>query len=940
MDVLATIAKIRRTLAEWADHFAGGLDTPYPHMYAAINYLFNRAFGRRKSILQFGVKPLSEIPHDPTKPNFFLEKEFVDAVEENTARFERACRSGSIEIPDDEFPVNRKIRTFGVNVNIKGLGEESAIVFFPNKANPDGTPDTTWGEVLDFNISDGLKHCKLESFSIILHDDFLFGSAITGTAYATSLPSSGDFVLTRQNFYIKDIFIYGSNAFTTDRPWSHGTQYGVKLYNPNYSKVDWLFIQGNGIETPEPDVVPRNNTGLYIESSRGGYECTYTNLKFAGVRYAVVVKNPIYVPGNFPLGQEGSKFDKCVFVDVYDAFRLIGDTGGSPGWHILFSHMAIRRHALYVEQFRQGWFLGNLVYHSGHNDPGISAFVYLNKSASDWEIASNKFYWIGSPDTLKDPYGVLIAGGYIEVLDRFELAVANSIHHNTFVGAGRGKTVFWPQNGAINNDFHSNRSELFAQPLRNLPQNKFYNNTPSERDRLVCILTVRGEQVVNTVPVVDEYNDPVSPPAFRDVIEPRLSEGGELALFMGNISAVRKTKGGDIDTFPVGSAADPNGYIIDLQWTWAKKIVIRSNYISAINITDPDHPVEVITPFTGKNIRGFAVRYDQEWSLETEIPIQLTYNADLLPLKAEQNITLLPGERIEFANTDEGIREMDYFSTVHLTDTLDSLPESVDFMLDNSAAATPVWSDPTGYKLWTVYKRRYKSPAGNIFEDQWLVNAKNGTVLHRVKHDTGVTPWTQLSGPSVFTMTTDGILSDVPYLLQATIEGKSLWHLRQTEYITVDNVQHLNQVAYDDDGTMCILRSKIGSGAWTKWQKIGARLIDGMSQITNRDFGVYIDEYDNLQVGAKSTSGAEYKLLRDPPTVSQSLVTGSDFLLMYDNASKRWYKITEDDQITIIRRVTDSIYLRRDNIPTVASFTTKHKQIRYDITTGQLVRLA
>lgn len=907
MDVLATIAKIRRTLAEWSAHFAGGLDTPYPHMYAAINYLFNRAFGRRKSILQFGVKPLSEIPHNPEDPYFFLQPEFVDAVEENTARFERACRSGSIEIPDDEFPVNRKIRTFGVNVDIKGLGEESAIVFFPNKANPDGTPDTTWGELFDFNVSDGKRHCKLESFSIVPYGDFQFGYAITGTAYATSLPSNSDFVLTRQNFVIRDIFIYGSNAFTTDRPWSHGFNYGVKLYNPNYSKVDWLFIQGNGSRLTDSNEY-RESVGLYIESSRGGYECTYTNLKFSDLTTAVVVINPIYVPGNYPFGQEGSKFAYCTFVNMRDNFRLIGDTYGAPGWHIVFSHMACERYNVYIEQMRQGFIMGNLMYNSGHNGPGIAAFMYLNRSASDWEISGNKCYYMGGPDTIKDPYGVIISGGYIPVLDRFELAVANNVHNNLFVGKGSGKTVCWPQDGSINNQFHDNRYELFAQPQRDLPQNKFYNNTPSERDRLVCILKVRGEQVVNTVPVVDENNDPVSPPETQKVIQPRLSEGGELVPFTGTITAVRKATKGVIDVIPVGGAADPNGFIVDIQWTCANKIVVRGNYISFINVTDPANPVEVIIPFAGKNIRGFAARFDQAWSFETEVPLQLTYNADLLPLKAEQNITLLPGERIEFANTDEGIREMDYFSLPHLTDTLDSLPESVDFMLDNSAATTPVWSDPTGYKLWTVYKRRYKSPGGNIFEDQWLVNVKSGTILHRVKHDTGVTPWTQLSGPSVFTMTADGILSDVPYLLQATIEGKSLWHLRQTEYITVDNVQHLNQVAYDDDGTMCILRSKIGSGAWTKWQKIGSRLIDGMSQITNRDFGIYIDEYDNLQVGAKSTSGTEYKLLRYPPTVSDSVITGGSYLLWYDDGSKRTYKLTADDLIKVIRRVTDELY--------------------------------
>lgn len=797
--------------------------------------------------------------------------------------------------------------------------------------------------ILEIANADYLEEWSTRVHAIRMGDSIGYG--FDGTAY-----DKPDNVVLKRSAVIENVQVRGSDMYFSDRPWQNGFHGGIYIENPQSVVIRDFVMQGLGERYTGWAANRNSDFGIYFEADRLSTDSLIDNPVISNAKVLVDLYGNGYT--GFP-SLEGVTINDPVLLSSEIGVRIRNTKYRAPAFVIQGGKITADRYCVYQSNIEQGQIVGVDMYNFGHNQPGDCAFIYLDNAVSNTNVSNNVCIYQYDRPVTKDPYGIIARGFNKEVFygegftlapgeDPIEYSVNNRITNNQFVGDASAeipKAAIWMQASDRGYKIRSNEKENYAQMVKtDLPQGVVSGNYPADPVQSGTTPVVNNERQVIEIPVPDEFGDPTE--VMQRVIVNRLNEGVVLVPFTGTITANRAASNGLIVAIAVGGDADPDGYIIDGQFARSELVEIRADYISGINETDPDNPVEIVSDFEDKNIRGFALQFGQRIRLETKVAILLKYNVDLLPLRDKKDLILKPGDWIEFQNTKNGIEEISRFAGPQVTDTLDNLSGLMQYVLDDAAGSPHIWPDPTGYNTWTVYNRRYKSPGGNVFEDQWLVNVKSGTILHRVKHDTGVTPWTQLSGPSVFTMTADGILSDVPYLLQATIEGKSLWHLRQTEYITVDNVRHLNQVAYDDDGTMCILRSKIGSGAWTKWQKIGSRLIDGMSQITNRDFGVYIDEYDNLQVGAKSTSGAEYKLLRDPPTVSQSLVTGSDFLLMYDNASKRWYKITEDDQITIIRRVTDSIYLRRNNIPTVASFTTNHKQIRYDITTGQLVRLA
>lgn len=944
-------AKVDAFMERANEHLQDLLDTPEKSVYAAINGLYRRAFGKRRLVTQYGVKTLEEIGYitgyDDEDPYYFLQPAFVKAVALNTRLLERAIRSGPVEFPDDcIIPINRQIRTYDRNINIQGFGADSVIRVYPGKANPDGTPDLTWGQGFSFDVSAGRKTVKLHDFKVEMHGDFQNGEYIQINGYAVDRPSNIDFQLSRQNIDIFNVFLNGSNAYTSDRPWSNGTRYGLKLYNPNYASIYWVQMQGNGIRNPEG--ARRNNYGIYIESTRGGYECLISSCKIHDVEDSIHVLNPIPSPGNFPYGQEGMKIELCTFVNVRRCVVLLGDTYGAPGWDILFCHGNFEAIGVYVEQMRQGRISG-LWYCSGFNGPGVCAYFYLNRSASDWEITGNKCYWQGAAETQKSPRGVIVSGGYIPVLDRFEFAVANNIHHNLFVGKpGGGMEDCWFQDGAIQNFYQFNRRENMLPARSNLPQNVTTPNSPTPPIAGGIVPVVHGELVVDEVPVLDAEGEPLPSGETEFLVLARKSEGAELVPFTGKITACRVASGGEIVLIDLEEAErltqttiqDPTGYILDLQWAQGTEVDvwIRDSYYSAIDYSNPAHPVAISSPFEGKNLRGFAVAWGVKINLHTDVPILLKNNVDLLPLTQERDIMLLPQEVISFRNGRRGIEQLEYRSVVHLTETRDNLLTGVKYLYTGRLHPYPL---EDGKQLWIFeVVDRYIGQNGGRYERLQARNIFANVVLEcQVVNDSGWSDWSVILGPVLYTEDAGNIAGNQNYLVAAPIFGKSLWHLDYRVFTGSNGVKRHAQIMLADDNSYLITRTAVGDAAYTPWQRVGAKMAD-TTFLQNSDFTTYIDTNGNLQLSAKSDSGTQYDIITYPVTVGESVITGGSFLLMYDNSAKRWYKITQDDEITIIRRVTDSIYLRRDNIPTVASFTANHKQIRYDITTGQLVRLA
>ncbi len=952
-------------IKELRQHLPGLLNSPKKLAYAVINDLTRRAYPRRRMVEQFGVKTedqilaelgfsgVGEMATKRNNPYYYLEPDFLKKVTENTRLLEEAFVSGPVELPDAIIPVNRQIKTYGKNINIQGQGEDSILRVYPNKWNADHTgPDTTWGQGPDFNISTGKNKCCLRQFAVQMAAKFSYGEYMTISGFAVSLPSDIDFILSRQNIDVEDLHFFGMNAFTSSRPWDHGTQYGLKLYNPNYANIAWVHMQCGGYKNQ--DGTYRGNAGVYIESVRGGYECHIRDCKIHEVETHILVKNPIPFPGNFPYGQEGLKITNCTLVSGRDNIRLIGDTYGAPGWHILNNHMACERFNVYVEQMRQGWIKDNLMYNTGHNGPGIAAYIYLNISASDWKVMGNSCYYQGGPDTLKDPYGIIISGGYIPVLNRIELAVSNIIRDNLFVGkAGGGKPFAWIQDNVVDCEIEGNRRVNFAKPLRNVAQNKILDNMPGETDLGGCTVKMKNEMVVDTIPVVDENNDPVIPLQWRKVVLPRLSEGAELGARTGDVTMTSAPARGEIVFVKTGiNANDPNAtrdslgnvilsnpsiYILDVQWTWAERILIRKNIVAGIDQTDPLNPVEIPGEFSG-DIGGIAARYAQNFYIETEVPVKFIYHPDFMPLRQKKDITLLPGERLEFRNTDIGIQEMNYVPIYHLTDTKDNLLTGVKYLLIQNIHPLPFDENK---QMWILeVKERYTGQQGGNYEILEARNLFYNIVLQcQIVNDQPWTPWMQIIGPTRYTETLEDLQDNSNYFVSVSIFGKSLWHLENKVYAGANGAKRELQVMTSEDNTLMISRARVENGPWSNWQRIGARMLSNIDYLQDNEFGVMLDTSDNLQVVAKGPTGTPYKLRRDLETVLESVITGSSKLKFENDETQREYLLSVDELIKVLRRVFDQLYLRRDNVPVVGSFNaTTQRAVRFDTNTNQLVR--
>lgn len=913
MNIDAWMKKVNRKLAEYDEHLRGMLDTPGKWMYEAVNHLFHRAFGHRMSVTAYGVRTLEEIGYetgyDDEDPYYYLQPAFAKAITENTDRLERAFRSGSCELPEGIVPTNRQIKTYNRNINIKGQGADSVIRVYPGKALPDGTPDLNWGEGFDFNIKSGKHAVRLADFKIEMAATFRYGSYITIAGFDVDLRTDVDIILTRQNVDIDNVHFNGSNAFQAQKPWSHGTQYGLKLYNPNYARINWVHGFGNGPRNT--DGTQKDTCGIYIESSRGGYECLISSPKLTEWHTSIRVKNPAFSVNNIPYAHEGLKIENGSLVTCFDAIVIECDTYNAPGWHILNNHMAVYRFGVKASG-SQGFIKNNLIYHFGHSDAGFSAFVYLNRAASDWTVSDNKCYYQGGPEPTKDPYGIIVQGGYISFLDRFEYAVAHNIHSNYFVGKpGTNNPVAWFQDGAINSRFSNNRREFFKACVSKVAQNRIFNNSPGELLDGGVLTRVFGEQVIVTLPVLDENNDPVEPPQYEKVLAQKGDEGVDLMPYSGQRTASLVSSEGEIVLVRILAAsqqgvyveqpgervfynADADGKILDAQWARGREITIRDYFVSSINWADPENPVEVYSQFAGQKIYAIAAEFGQVIRLKTMIRITLVHSDDLLPLPGGNDIILMPGEYAEFENTRRGIQFI----------SRSALPLGLEAATDlNTAGTLDAGRDwivedyivPDIIPSWRVSIERYKGESGGIFERQ---TARHLVLPYQIARywDNGAaafTRWTRIDS-AVLEISDENanLLPGQYYIYKTLYPGSPSFYL--TEHRASEtNTAYRAQTAISLTGNLTIERRR-DNDVWSPWLRVAARTVSGPSAITANEYGVGYDPQGRPQLWIKDDAGSTKLITQVDDYIPTGLRNPIDFELMAYN-----YYITRPQRIGV-----------------------------------------
>lgn len=767
----------------------------------------------RESITRWGIKTGTNLT--------------TTTISANASKLMSAFNSGErLNLPPGIVCIGGEITIPDIHVNIEGASQWSVLRQMEN----------TNGIVID-NTS-RLNEVSISNLIVESSLDFINGVAISIKGSIGNSPLIEDNIVTKCIANISNVTVRGSDMYVSGRPWKKGWKGGLYIENPQSVNITDFFMQGRGERYVGENAWKNSDYGIYLKADRLSTDTIITNPRIFNIRTGIDLL------GDAPVGKaalEGVKILSPTIVSTHIGVRIMNTRYGAPLFEIKGGTITADRYCIFFSNIRQSFVDKVLFYHFGHDEPGIAAQIYLANATSDTFITHNNFKYFNDRGASKKPYGILAAGfnketfyGSADIAGTgIEFSVGNKIFGNSFTGPGADVDVaaIWMQDTSVNNEIDLNNGELYKTMIRaDAANNRIGRNHPASMVQGGIVPIVNNEQEVITIPKLDANNDPVIPAATEKVIVNRANEGAVLVPYSGTVIANTVADSGLLVAITVGTPI-ANGYVLDAQFARSELIRFRPNYVSSIDSTDPENPVMVTSPFTGKLIVGLAGKWGDIIRLETDVPITLRYDANLLPLRGKRDFVLKPGMHISFMITRYGVEEIN--RTLHgreelfeitLSDPAKFIPEGK-YYYDDSAllVANRIGRETNGYPWFIDILRN-----DNI-DTPWAIeiarNYFSGRTLQRQRRvDGSYTPWIQSwAATAAITQADNEFLQPGFYTLVQNIypdpAATNTWHL---EVIWPAN-QESNfryQRATHIDTRVKVDRVRDNTGTWSAWKKI------------------------------------------------------------------------------------------------------------------------